>query len=94
MQNKNIFLELLVGCFIGLVGAFLGTFIFIHFFTQFSYFEGINNLKSAGSLGKLITLGAVLNIIIFFIFLKYDKEIIARGIVLGTFILTIITFLV
>ena len=31
-------------------------------------------MKAKGFLGKVITLGAILNIVVFFILLKFDKE--------------------
>lgn len=51
-------------------------------------------MKSQGFLGKLMTLGAVLNIGVFFFLLKIKKELMARGVVLATIILTIITLFI
>ena len=47
-----------------------------------------------GKLGKIISLGSVLNIIVFFLLLKFNKELIARGVILGTILLAIITLLI
>jgi hypothetical protein len=44
-------------------------------------------------MGKVITLGAIINILIFFYLLKKDKELMARGIVLATIILALATVL-
>jgi len=86
--------DLLIGVLIGFTTAFLGMYFFLEFFTGFGFIEGLNGMKSRGHLGKIITLGAILNIIAFFILLKFDKEIMARGVVLATILLTIITLLV
>lgn len=94
MENKIILKELVLGCILGIISAIIGVFLFITFFTNYQFFEGVNALKSAGHLGQLITLGAILNIIIFFILLKINKEIMARGVVMATIILTIITLFV
>ena len=90
MQKIDLFL----GIIIGFVTTVLGMFIFIEFFTDFHFIDGIKNLKENGFLGKLITLGAVLNIIAFFILLKVNRELMARGVVLSTIVLTLITLLV
>lgn len=87
-------IDVLIGVLIGLLGAVIGSFIFIEVFTKYTFMEGILIMKSEGNLGKIITLGAILNLIIFFILLKKNKEMLARGVVLGTIILTIITLFV
>ena len=83
--------DLLLGVLIGFVATFLGTYIFFTFCTEYSFLEGVNGMKRQGFLGKVITLGAILNILAFFILLKINKELMARGVVLATILLAIIT---
>ena len=87
-------IDLLIGVVIGLVACAIGSYIFIAIFTDFSFTEGIHIMKMQENLGKLITLGAILNLIIFFLLLKANRELMARGVVLAMFILTIITVIV
>lgn len=87
-------IDLLYGILLGFFGAILGSFIFIESFTNYSFVEGIAAIKSGGNLGKIITLGAILNLVIFFFLLKKNEEVMARGVVLATIILTIITLFV
>ncbi len=86
--------DLLVGMIIGIVAAIAGSFIFITLFTEYSFMNGIGYMKAAGHLGKIITLGAIMNLIIFFLLLHYKKELMARGVVLATILLTIVTLFV
>lgn len=86
--------DLLIGAIIGFVTTFLGTFLFFHFFTDYSFLEGVKGMKSQGFLGKVITLGAILNLFAFFVLLKLNKELMARGVVLATILLAIITMFV
>lgn len=90
MQKIDLFL----GIIIGFITTAFGVFIFLEFFTDYHFINGIKNIKASGFLGKLITLGAVLNIVAFFILLKLNKELMARGVVLATIILTLITLFV
>ena len=62
--------DLLIGALIGFASAFLGTYIFFTFCTKYDFLEGVNGMKSQGFLGKVITLGAILNLVAFFILLK------------------------
>ncbi len=86
--------DLILGTFMAIVAAILGSFIFIEVFTKYSFLEGLEIMKSKGELGKIITLGSILNIIVFFILLKLDKELMARGVILGIILLTIVTLFV
>lgn len=83
--------DLIIGVFIGLVTAILGIFIFLKAFTFYDPLTDIQLLKQQGILGKVVTLGAILNIIVFFILLKKDKDTMARGVILALILLTIFT---
>lgn len=90
MQKKDLF----IGFVLGIAGAALGVFLFVTIATDYDFTEGIMLLKTQNSLGKLIALGAVVNVIIFFSLLKFQKELMARGVVLATIALTILTLFV
>lgn len=87
-------IDLFIGTFIGILATAFGSFVFITVFSEYHFIDGFLILKSQGHLGKVITLGAILNIIIFFVLLKMNKELMARGVVLATIILTLITLFV
>jgi hypothetical protein len=87
-------IDLFYGFVIGVVASIIGSYIFIVAFTPYSFLGGLQILKFEGKLGKIITLGAILNLLIFFGLLKYNKELMARGVILAMFILTIITLFV
>lgn len=86
--------DLFIGALIGFIATFLGTYLFFTFCTDYSLLEGVKGMKNQGFLGKIITLGAVLNLVVFFILLKMNKELMARGVVLATILLAIITMFV
>ncbi len=86
-------IHFLIGVIIGFLACATGTFLFIHFFTEYDFVSGYKILKSEGQAGKLIAIGALMNIICFFILLKLQKELMARGVVLATILLTIYTIL-
>lgn len=86
--------DLLIGVFIGFATTFLGIFLFFLLFTDFDFMQGIESYKALGYLGKIIAIGAVMNLIAFFALLKLNKELMARGVVLATILLTVLTLLV
>ena len=90
-MNKK---DLLLGFLLGLVSTLIGAYLFITFFTDFGFIAGIQILKSQGNMGKLITLGCILTLIVFGILLKMNKEIMARGVVLAVIVLAILTLFI
>ncbi|WP_320815846.1 hypothetical protein [Flavobacterium sp.] len=88
MGNKK---DLIIGILLGIIGAVVGCFIFLQFFTDYGFIDGVTLMKKRGILNKVITLGAILNLIIFFILLQKNKDIIAKGVVLAMFLITILT---
>jgi uncharacterized membrane protein len=83
--------DLLIGFVIGILASILGSYIFIAFFTDFDFRTGIESMKSEGKLGKLITLGSILDLVTFGILLKLNKDIMARGVVLAVICIAIVT---
>ena len=87
-------IDLLYGFLIGILTSFIGVYIFVELLTGYEFETAIYTAKAEGKLGKLITLGAILNLIVFFVLLKFNKELMARGVILATILLTIITLVV
>jgi hypothetical protein len=87
-MNKK---DIIIGFAIGVMACVLGVFLFVSFFTNFDFIAGIQSMKSEGKLGKLITLGAILDLVAFSILLKMNKEIMARGVVLAVICIAIFT---
>ncbi|MBF2707901.1 hypothetical protein [Flavobacterium soyangense] len=84
-------IDLLIGFAIGILASLIGCYLFITFFTAYDFMAGIESMKSEGKLGKLITLGSILDLIVFGILLKLNKELMARGVVLAVIIIAIVT---
>ncbi|SHM66954.1 hypothetical protein [Flavobacterium chilense] len=90
-MNKK---DLLIGFIIGIFTSLLGTYLFITFFTKFDISTGIQQIRELGYLGKVITIGTTLDLAVFLILLKRNKEFIARGVVLAVIVLAISTLFI
>ena len=90
-MNKK---ELLIGFIVGIFTSLLGSYLFITFFTQFDISTGIQTIRDHGYLGKIITLGTILDLAVFAILLKKDKEFMARGVILAVIVLAISTMFI
>lgn len=91
---KMNFKALLFGCLAGLLTASLGVLAVLFFITDFRYHYSLSVIQAEGILGKVITLGSLLNIATFFWFLNKKKEFWAYGVVVATGLLTLLTVLI
>lgn len=95
MIKKQVFTGFIVGLIANSIGVLIGAFILSQFSeTNDGVFDVIKASKSEGFLGKLLSLGAILNLIVFFLFLKQKQDYKARGVLLATVLVAIITFLI
>ncbi|MDA6071126.1 hypothetical protein NJT12_16035 [Flavobacterium sp. AC] len=90
MSKKDI----LIGFIIGIFTALLGSYLFVAFFTKFDISTGIQTIKQQGYMGKVITIGTVLDLAVFGILLKRNEELMARGVVLAVIVLAISTLFI
>lgn len=97
MNNTRNRKDLLIGFVIGLMASLLGSFLFVTLLTDFDTSNGMQSIKmikNYGYLGKIITLGSILALVAFGVFLKQNKEFRARGVVLSVIILALLTLFI
>lgn len=78
--------EVLIGLIIGLVANLAGIYLYIYFFSELDLEETLQGALENDFLGSLIALGAILNLLTFFVFLKKKQLHRARGVLLATLI--------
>ncbi len=82
--------EVFIGLVIGLIANLVGSYLYIYFFSDYGLEETIQNALMQDVFGNIIALGAILNLFVFFIFLKKNKFYRARGVVLATVVAALI----
>ena len=82
--------EVFIGLIVGLIANIAGSYLYIYFFSDYSLEETIKNALIQDVFGNIIALGAILNLLVFFIFLKKNQFYRARGVVLATVVSAII----
>ena len=91
LNKKEVFFGLLSGFLANFLGMIITIIVLFQETNSSNIFKIINDSFLDNSISKLISLGAILNLIVFFIFLKYDYEERAKGVLLATFIIAILT---
>lgn len=90
-MKKNI----LIGFVIGLIANAIGLFIAATLLGDGdSVIQVLKAAKAEGFLGKLMSLGAILNLIVFFLFITKRKDHKARGVLIATVLVALLTFII
>ena len=85
--------EVFIGVFVGLIANTIGLFFAATLLGKGDDFlKVIKTAADEGFLGKLISLGAILNLMAFFIFIKKKQDYRARGVLLITVFIAVFTF--
>ena len=92
MRNRNLF----IGIISGIIANFLGFIIVARLmlsgeFSLINLTNVIKQLYDDGLLNKLISLGAFLNLLIFFFFIKTNNDTKAAGVLISTIMIALLT---
>lgn len=87
-MNKNK--EIGIGIAVGIIANILGTLAYIWLFTDIPYSEIYEAAVAQDQVGSLLALGAILNLIAFFAFLKIGRDLRAKGVLIATIITALI----
>ena len=89
MNKKNVFIGMLVGLIANSIGLFFAATLLGN---GDDFLQVLKAASSEGFLGKLVSLGAILNLVAFFIFIKKKQDYRARGVLLLTLFVAVLTF--
>jgi len=81
MNSKK---ELIIGFIVGIIANSIGTLLYILLFSDLGVAETFNAAVSQGHVGSLLALGAILNLIAFFGFLRIRRDQRAKGVLMAT----------
>ena len=76
--------EILIGLIVGIIANTIGTLLYILIFSDLSISETYKAAIAQEHVGSLLALGAVLNLIAFFGFLRIKRDNRAKGVLLAT----------
>lgn len=82
--------EVLIGFLVGLISNAIGTLLYILLFSDYSIKESFKIAQQGEHLGSLLALGALLNLIAFFGFLKLRRDHRAKGVLIATMLCALI----
>ncbi len=87
MNNKK---EVIIGFAVGLIANAIGTLLYILLFSEMGITETFEAAEAQGYVGSLLALGAILNLVAFFAFLRLRRDQRAKGVLVATLLTALI----
>lgn len=81
--------EILIGVVVALVATVTGFFGYAEFVSDLGFDETIDFIIKGKLYGKVITLAAIPNLFVFFVFIKKKQDYRARGVLIATICIAI-----
>lgn len=91
MKNKDIIFGLIIGVITSIVGLSLAL---LFFGTGHSIIDSLHIAINQGVFTKLMSMGAILNLAAFFLFLQRHEDQRAKGVLIATILVALITVII
>lgn len=82
--------ELLIGFVVGIIANTLGTLLYILLFSDLGIKDTFQAAVQQGHIGSLLALGAILNLLAFFMFLRIRRDNRAKGVLIATILTALV----
>jgi len=82
--------EVIIGFLVGIIANTFGTLLYILLFSKLSIAETFSAAIEQGHIGSILALGAILNLVAFFGFLRIKRDYRARGVMIATILTALI----
>lgn len=83
--------EIFIGFCVGLIATAFGLYLYLEYFTVYGFSESLKIVKKGNLYSNVISIAALANLFVFFIFLKKKQVYRARGVVISTILVALIT---
>lgn len=91
MRNRNLFIGIISGIIANFLGFLVASLMLTGESSVINLTNVINQSYDDGLLNKLISLGALLNLLIFFFFIKTNQDTKAAGVLISTIMIALLT---
>ncbi|WP_121666951.1 hypothetical protein [Mesonia aquimarina] len=81
--------EIFIGFLVGILATCAGLFLYVTALSDYSFLKTLELARDEDRLGHLLSLGAILNFLPFFVFLKKKQVYRSRGVLIATLLVAI-----
>jgi Na+-driven multidrug efflux pump len=85
--------DILIGILISLFATAAGCFLYVEYFSKFGFNETLQMIEDGDLYGKILSIAAIPNLFVFFIFIKKKQDNRAKGVLLATILIALTTLI-
>jgi len=78
--------EILIGFLTGLLATILGFYLYVAFVLDGTFQESLAVINNKNLYGQVLSIAAIPNLLVFFVFIKKREDYKARGVLIATFL--------
>ncbi|HHC79330.1 MAG TPA: hypothetical protein ENK46_05570 [Flavobacteriia bacterium] len=82
--------EIFIGFLIGLLATAAGFYLYVEFVLAGTFEEAFAIVAEKKLYGKILSIAAIANLLVFFVFIKKKQDYKARGVLIATFLVAFI----
>ena len=83
--------EIGIGFLVAIFATLSGVYLYVELFSDYDFVTTFEMIQDQDLYGQIVTLGAVANLFVFFVYLKKKQEARAKGVLLATIVIALIT---
>lgn len=85
--------DILIGFLISVFATAAGIFLYLEYFSRYSFDETLQMIQEGKLYGKVLSLAAIPNLFVFFVFIKKKQDNRAKGVLFATILTAFITLI-
>ncbi|WP_397445780.1 hypothetical protein [Polaribacter sp. R77954] len=85
--------DLLIGILISLFATAAGCYLYIEYFSRFSFNETLKMIDDGDLYGKILSIAAIPNLFVFWVYIKKKQDHRAKGVLITTIVIALITLI-
>lgn len=83
--------DILIGFLVSMIATVAGGFIYLEHVSKVDFYETIDLIHKGKLYGKVLSIAAIPNLFVFFVYIKKQQDRKARGVLLGTILIAFTT---
>ncbi|MDA8970261.1 hypothetical protein N9F38_01265 [Flavobacteriaceae bacterium] len=84
--------EISIGFVISILATACGVFLYLQYFSKYGFEETILMIQKGNLYAQVLSLAALQNLFVFFIFIKKKQDYRARGVLMASILTALVTF--
>jgi Na+-driven multidrug efflux pump len=85
--------DIIIGILISLFATAAGIFLYLEYFSKYNFNETFRMIQEGGLFGKILSLAAIPNLFVFFIFIRKKQDHRAKGVLFTTILIALTTLI-